>query len=290
MTSGILLIDKPIGITSFDVIRSLRKRLNIRKMGHAGTLDPFASGLLVVAMGEATKALSEFLLDAKEYEAELHLGATSSTDDPEGEIKNQETESRKQISEQEFKKTLQHFIGKIQQTPPVYSALKVAGKRAADRVRAGEDMGEAIRAKTREVEILELRMTKYEFPKATVHVRCSTGTYIRSLARDIGQELKCGAYLTLLRRTAVGCFRAQDASTLENVTEKDIISLKPEMFPFPSIEVTEEEEQEIRQGRSIPNYELQITNESKVSLFRKNHIVAFATVQDGKIQPRRVFQ
>lgn len=214
--SGLLLIDKPVGISSFGVIRKIRKILNIRKIGHGGTLDPFASGLMILGVNKGTKLLSQFLHADKTYIGEFYFGATSTTDDPEGEISY--TQNVQPFSQGELEKVLPEFIGKILQTPPVYSALKIQGKRSCDRVRSGEDMTEEMEKKTREVEIYSIKILGFDFPKVTLEVHCGGGTYIRSLARDLGEKMDTGAYLLNLRRTGIGEFTTEEAEKIEEAT------------------------------------------------------------------------
>jgi len=211
----VLLVDKPSDWTSFDVVAKLRGALKKKylennkdskriKVGHAGTLDPFATGLLLVLIGDATKDQDGFMKLDKEYEATLKFGFTSTTGDPEGELR-KGSERIPKISEIEsvFKK----FSGKIKQTPSVYSAIKIKGRPAYEYARAGEK----VKIKSRIIEIYELRIMNYEYPILKIKVGCSSGTYIRTLAEDIGEELGVGAYLTALRRTRIGDYSIKDA-------------------------------------------------------------------------------
>ncbi|MFW5769835.1 MAG: tRNA pseudouridine(55) synthase TruB [Spirochaetota bacterium] len=202
-------MDKPAGITSFDVIRRLRKQLHIKKAGHCGTLDKWASGLLVICTGRTTK-LATFLIEGKkEYTGTVVLGTITDTCDADGEV----LETRDVPDEvfDEVSKIPVAFSGKIQQVPPRYSALKIEGKRASDRVRGGEEL----EMKPRPVEIHSLVIEKVDIENRTLQIRviCSKGTYIRSLARDIGEMLGTGAYLAELRRTRSGKFKVEQAVT-----------------------------------------------------------------------------
>lgn len=210
-----LLIDKPADWTSFDVVAKIRgtartisgnKKI---KVGHAGTLDPFATGLLIVLIGDETKKQDIYMKQDKEYEATLFLGATSTTGDPEGDITPQECEKPGQKA---IVASLEALQGTISQTPPIYSAIKVDGKRAYKLARAGE-MPEM---KPREVVIHEIELLGYDFPELNIRVSCSSGTYIRTLAEDIGKALGCGAYLTALRRTKIGDYGIKNAVTVDN--------------------------------------------------------------------------
>jgi len=199
---GIFAVYKPKGPTSHDVIERLRKETGIKKIGHAGTLDPLASGVLVVGVGrEATKQLATIVKKEKEYLAVIKLGETSTTDDEEGQKK--ESPISKKPNYKEVERVVQKFEGKILQTPPAYSAVKIKGKEAYKLARRGQkpNLG------PRPVEIKEIKILKYQWPYLKLKVITGPGVYIRSLARDIGRELETGAYLAELERTRVGDFR-----------------------------------------------------------------------------------
>lgn len=208
---GIFAVNKPAGITSHDVIYALRRKTGIKRIGHAGTLDPLASGVLVVAIGrEYTKQLEKHVKSEKEYIAEIFLGQTSTTDDMEGDKKivNQAL----QPSLEDIKNTIKQFIGKIMQTPPSYSAIKVGGKVAYKQARRGE----ALELAPREVEIKDIEILDYEYPVIKLKITCGKGVYIRSLARDIGEKLKTGGYMQSLIRTRVGNYTLDKAVKLED--------------------------------------------------------------------------
>jgi len=215
-----LLIDKDAGWTSFDVVAKVRNISGEKKVGHAGTLDPFATGLLIVLVGkDATKRQDEFMKQDKEYEATLALGKTSSTGDPEGEI------SEFPINNIQFpmldsgqarmtvEKVLKQFIGEIDQIPPAHSAIKINGKKAYELARKGIDP----KLKPRKVHINDLTILDYSWPFLIIRVQCGSGTYIRSLAADIGEALGAGAYLTELRRTKIGKFDVKDAKKVSEI-------------------------------------------------------------------------
>lgn len=203
----ILFIDKPSGMTSFDVIRELRKKLGIRKMGHAGTLDPLATGLLIIALGSATKRINEFMNLPKEYEVLIEFGKVSNTYDADGEI----TEGTPcEVSRADFEKVLKEFLGSIQQMPPAYSAKKIKGERAYDLARKGME----VILEARPVVIHELEIVDWNLPLVRLRVACSKGTYIRSLAHDLGQKLGCGGYVKELRRTKIGEYSVEKAQKL----------------------------------------------------------------------------
>ncbi len=208
-----LLIDKTAGITSHDVVDRVRKIFQTRRVGHAGTLDPFATGLLIVGVGAATKELSKYVGLNKTYVATARLGATSTTDDPEGKIS--ATAYCLQPTASDIEHTIAKFRGGHIQTTPLYSAKKVGGKKMYELARTG--LGDTVKRPTQRVTIYALRTTHYRWPTLTFEVTCSSGTYIRALARDIGEALGCGAYLTQLRRTRIGSFRIEDAKTIDSL-------------------------------------------------------------------------
>lgn len=232
MIEGFLLIDKPSGPTSHDVVdrirallRPLTSDLRPPKVGHTGTLDPFATGLLILGIGQATKSLGKLVGLDKEYEATLRLGAVSETYDRTGKI----TESAelhfwsgriKNVTfELEVKKILKQFTGTIQQIPPMYSAKKVGGKKLYELARKGIE----IERKPSTIMLHSMIVLDYKPPLLQLRVRCSSGTYIRSLTQDIGQALGCGAYLEELRRTAIGPFRIENATPLASITSQTIL-------------------------------------------------------------------
>lgn len=205
----ILFIDKPSGITSFDVIRQLRRKLGIQKMGHAGTLDPLATGLLIIGLGKATKELSKYMNLDKEYEVLIEFGKISTTYDADGKITGVIASSAG-VDRLRFEFILKNFVGEIQQIPPAFSAKRIKGRRAYDLARRGETVSlAAITVRVENIEILE-----WNWPLVRLSVRCSKGTYIRSLAHDLGQQLGCGGYVKELRRSAIGNFHVRDAMPL----------------------------------------------------------------------------
>lgn len=208
----IVLIDKPTRISSFGVVAKVRARLRDElghkvKVGHTGTLDPFATGLLILLTGKMTKKSAEFLKLDKVYEATLKLGYVSTTGDPEGKIMKVSGDCF-EISE--ITKVLELFVGKISQVPPKFSAIKINGQRAYKLARAEKDF----EIPAREVEIYEIKVLEYKYPELKIRVHCSSGTYIRALARDVGEKLGTGAYLTELRRIRVGDYDVRDAVKL----------------------------------------------------------------------------
>ena len=212
--AGFIIINKEVGPTSHDIIYKLRKITGIKKIGHAGTLDPLASGILVVAIGrEATKNISKFVKQDKKYIATLYLGATTDTYDAEGAVR-QETNNKKQITKKDIQDILLKFVGKQEQLPPMYSAKKVGGKKLYDLARKGVE----IKRKPSLVEINDIDLLEYDWPILKINVHCSSGTYIRSLTHDIGERLGCGAYLAGLERVESGVFNIKQARKIKELT------------------------------------------------------------------------
>lgn len=211
----IILIDKPAGLSSFGVVARVRRHLSMEagkkvKVGHTGTLDPFATGLLILLANKATKLSNQFLKLDKWYEATICLGKTSTTGDPEGEITDQHVEAIPTF--EEVKTVVSKFVGKITQTVPVFSAVKINGQRAYQLARRGEEVS----MPTREVEIYTIEILSYNYPELVIRTHVSSGTYIRTLGEDIGKALGVGAYLTALRRTQVGDYQIENAVKLSD--------------------------------------------------------------------------
>jgi tRNA pseudouridine55 synthase len=216
-TSGLLLIDKPAGITSFDIIRALRRQTGVRKIGHAGTLDPLATGLMLMLFGEACKKASQLSGLDKAYEAEITLGFNSTTGDAEGELNKI---SDREPSLDEVQLNLSKFMGEIEQIPSQYSAIKIKGKAAYKYARKGQ----AVEIPSRKVTIHDLSLQSFEYPKLKVEARVSSGTYIRTLAEDVGRALETGAYLSALRRVKVGEYEIAESHKLSGVTKENLDS------------------------------------------------------------------
>ena len=219
ISGKVLLIDKPIKWTSFQVINKIRwlikNKYSIKKIkvGHAGTLDPLATGLLIICTGKKTKEISKFQNQTKEYSGEILLGSTTPSFDLETEFDN--TYNTNHLTEKLILETTKKFLGKIQQKPPIYSAIKKDGKRLYESARKGIK----IDIDSREIEIHKFLITKINLPNIEFEVKCSKGTYIRSLANDLGIELKCGATLTSLKRTKIGEFDLKNSISVEEFTK-----------------------------------------------------------------------
>jgi tRNA pseudouridine55 synthase len=209
----VLLINKPLEWTSFDVVRKIRNQLKIKKVGHAGTLDPLATGLLILCTGKFTKRINEFMAQEKEYTGTMTLGAMTPTFDLESEPQN--FKSLEGLSFENIQLASRAFIGRIAQVPPAHSAIKVNGKRVYELARKGQE----VIMEPRHITISEIEITRFELPEVDFRVVCSTGTYIRSLANDWGASLGCGGYLSALCRTRIGAFDLKEAMNMEQAAE-----------------------------------------------------------------------
>ena len=246
---GIVIVDKPQDWTSQDVVSKLRGVLGTRRIGHGGTLDPMATGVLPVFVGRATRGVEFFEHAEKTYEAVLQLGLTTDTEDTSGTV----LERRDvHISETEFAEILTQFRGKIMQTPPMYSALKINGQKLVDLARKGQ----VVERKPREIEIFQLDLLEFGGDTARLRVRCSKGTYIRTLCKDIGEALGCGGCMAALRRVQAGEYTIEEAVPLQELLETENAQqyLRPvdTMFRnFPAVTLTEKQELRCRNGNSF---------------------------------------
>lgn len=270
--NGILLIDKPVGKTSHDIIYAVRRALQIKRVGHAGTLDPMATGVLVVLVGKATK-VSDFLLNKdKRYCAGILLGCETDTYDMEGKIIQS---CKPTVSKEEFESVLGQFTGTQIQVPPMFSAIKQNGKKLYEMARKGIE----VERQGREITIHSLKLLSFDGIHAQVEVHCSKGTYIRSLAHDIGVTLGCGACLESLKRTASGRFSIENAVSLEQLEQGDF-SLIPthSVFSYPSVTVDKEQEKRIRNGAPVI-YQEAIFNEKLKVFSEKGHFLCTAIAE-----------
>ncbi|MBC8075696.1 MAG: tRNA pseudouridine(55) synthase TruB [Chloroflexales bacterium] len=251
---GFLNIDKPAGMTSHDVVARVRRLLRQKRVGHAGTLDPAATGVLVVALGQATR-LVEYVQDEtrKRYQAMVRLGVTTTTDDAEGEPL--DTAPVPRLDQEQLEAALTRFRGAIQQVPPMYSALHHQGQRLYELARAGQ----TVDLPARSVHVYELHLRELSLPNVVLEIECGKGTYVRSIARDLGAALGCGAHLAALRRTAVGTFGIAQALTLEQLEQAaaaglaGVQLLPPEtaVSDWPQITLDEQQTAYVRNGRPI---------------------------------------
>lgn len=271
---GILVIDKPLGITSHDVVNRVRRALGTRRVGHAGTLDPLATGALVVAVGPATRFLQYLPLEPKVYEGTIRFGQTTLTQDREGEV----TEERPVPDDLEARlvEVCPDFVGEIQQIPPMYSAVKKAGQPLYAYARRGED----VEREPRTVYLDELSLLGREGPEVRVRVVCSGGTYVRTLAHDLGEAVGCGAHLSGLSRTAVGRFTLDHAVPLEAITPESLIPLHEALPPLRMVPINDAQVRMVREGQDVRVRES--FDDRVVALVNPGgHVVAVARPQPG---------
>ncbi|KAB8143238.1 tRNA pseudouridine(55) synthase TruB [Chloroflexia bacterium SDU3-3] len=287
---GFLNIDKPAGMTSHDVVARLRRLARQKRVGHAGTLDPAATGVLVVALGQATR-LIEYVQDEtrKSYRATVRLGATTTTDDAEGEVG--VVRPVPALAQADLAQALAPFQGHIQQVPPMYSALHHEGQRLYDLARAGVTLD----LPARPVVIYQIDLVELRLPDVVLDITCGKGTYIRSIARDLGAALGCGAHLAALRRTAVGTFVVAQAATLEAL-EQGQPALAEVLLPaehavrdWPAVALDAEQAAFVRNGRPL------LLPDAPAGERARAHgpggeLLATLQLQDGRWQPTKVFQ
>ncbi|HNR02904.1 MAG TPA: tRNA pseudouridine(55) synthase TruB [Anaerolineaceae bacterium] len=288
--SGVLVVDKPIGMTSHDVVQIIRKGSNIRRAGHTGTLDPRASGVLVVLIGPAVR-LSEYVSASdKRYQAVIMLGTTTDTYDADGKTT---SSSPVNITEEQFDTELQKFVGQIEQVPPPYSAVKVHGQKAYDMARRGE----VVELEPRIINVYNLELLEWAPPEVVIDVYCSSGTYVRSLVNDLGARLGCGATLTGLRRTKSGRFTLRDAVPLRKLNEafsdgswyQYLIPAADALADWPMVELNDHEVDSIKHGIRIPAAD---DKQKKVcGVSGQGELVALLELDEEKMewQPRKVF-
>jgi tRNA pseudouridine55 synthase len=291
--SGILLVDKPPGPTSHQVVGRVRKVTGTRRVGHAGTLDPFASGLLLVLLGPSTR-LSEYLLGLdKEYRVEMRLGVETTTHDPEGEIVS-ESPDWAGVTTAALEAAVGELQGPILQRPPRFSAKKVKGESAHRRARRGEE----VELTPVEVTVYRMEVEEVQLPVVRMWLRCSSGTYVRALARDLGRTLGVGAHLTGLRRTSVGSFTVdqalhpdelEDSGTLEN----HLVSPSRALAHLPMYEVRLQEADRLRRGQFLPIGDqaggTELPEGLPVRVLQNGELVAVAYRAGERLRPRKVF-
>lgn len=283
---GFLNVDKPKDMTSHDVISVLRKITKIKQIGHAGTLDPFATGVLPVSIGKATR-LIEYLEDDKGYLAEITFGQTTDTYDVDGKVT---FKCNTKVTLQDIALGLKSFEGEISQMPPVYSAIKVNGKKLYEYARKGQE----VKIEPRKVFIEKITLQDFdeESQTALVLIKCSKGTYIRSIAHDLGQNLKVGAYLSKLTRTQGGKFLIKDSVKLGDLTSIEDVKnnlLKPlDVLTLPKLEITEEEHKKVLMGQTI-----KLSDKNNISplliLVYNNEVSAVGILDDNTVKVKKVF-
>jgi tRNA pseudouridine55 synthase len=293
MQSGILLIDKPEGVTSFQVVRRARRALKIKKIGHLGTLDPLATGLLPLCLQEATKLVPYLMPQPKVYRAQVRLGVTTTTQDAAGEVV---ATCEALPAPAQIYPAAAALVGELTQIPPSYSALRYRGERAYRLARRGE----AVELPPRRVTVYELTVNEVALPEVTITVKCSQGTYIRTLAQDLGAALGCGAHLAALRRLAVGPWRVEEALPLARLTELGREQLEPRIIPLSHclpglrpVEVGLAEARRLRQGQVLMHPAEDLQEGEQVRVLAETQLVAVAQVRSRAPQavlaPMRVF-
>lgn len=293
--SGALVVDKPVGMTSHDVVQAIRNGTGLRRAGHTGTLDPRASGVLVILVGPAVR-LSEYVSASdKRYQAIIRLGGSTDTFDAEGKVT--PTKDPVNVTETQFEEALKTFIGEIEQTPPPYSAVKVQGRKAYEMARKGEEVD----LEPRKITVHHLEVLEWTPPEVVIDVHCSSGTYVRSLANDLGVKLGCGAYLVGLRRTKSGRFSLRDSVPLRKLQEaftagnwyQYLIPAAEALGDWPAVELNPDEVEGVRHGHRV-----KVVGETTVTKVRgvstQGELVALmelATGEDGspEWQPKKVF-
>jgi len=282
-TDGVVLVDKPSGWTSHDVVARVRKLAGTRRVGHAGTLDPMATGLLIVGVGRATRLLGHLAARDKDYDATMRLGVVTSTDDAEGEEVSRSDAA--DVSDDVLASTVAKFVGDIDQVPSTVSAIKVDGVRAYKKARSGE----AVALAARRVHVAELHVLARRGDDVDLRVTCSTGTYVRALARDIGAELGVGAHLTALRRTRIGGFTIDAARTLDELASQFVIQPIAEVAArtFPVWQVDDETAKRLGMGQRLAPAGLAAGPVAAVS--PDGSLVALVEERDDAIRPVTVF-
>ena len=287
MSDGFLVVDKAGGMTSHDVVAVGRKALGTRKVGHAGTLDPMATGILVLGFGNGTRLLQYITDGDKSYVATVVLGASTVTDDKEGEVLKSTDASK--VNDADIEKVLKAMIGTIAQRPSTVSAVKVGGERAYDRVRAGETFElEARNVTITQLDILAIRHLE-KTTEVDIEVTCSAGTFIRAIARDLGDELKVGGHLSSLRRTRVAGFTEKDAVSFEDLKAQNFTALAladVARITFTPRELTLEEVQELSFGRALSENGNTVIN---AALSPDNRLIALLKDEGDKAKPIAVF-
>jgi tRNA pseudouridine55 synthase len=294
--SGALVVDKPVGMTSHDVVQAIRNGTSLRRAGHTGTLDPRASGVLVILVGPAVR-LSEYVSASdKRYQAIIRLGGTTDTYDAEGKFT--PTTDPSNITEEQFEEALKTFVGEIEQTPPPYSAVKVQGRKAYEMARKGEE----VELEPRTITVHHLEVLEWTPPEVVIDVHCSSGTYVRSLANDLGQKLGCGAYLVGLRRTKSGKFTLRDAVPLRKLQEaftagnwyQYLIPAAEALGDWYAIELSPDEVEAVRHGHRVKAKPEDVLQEKVRGVSTQGELVALmvpAVGEDGspEWQPKKVF-
>jgi len=286
---SVLLVDKPEGPTSHDVVQTVRRALGVRRVGHTGTLDPFASGLLILCVGRATRLVEYFHILSKTYSAVARLGAGTDTDDLTGKVTT-ESDHWKALAREDVERALGRLHGDQAQVPPAYSAKKVRGRRAYDSARAGEFVSLA----PRPVRVHRITATRIELPEIEFEAEVSTGTYVRALARDLGRVLGCHAHLTSLRRTSIGPFSVRDAAQLSDVEAGTPppgagLSAARALSWLPVRRLDPAEVVEVEHGRALAEVRVSSDPESPVAMVSGDRLVAVGRRCAEGLRPEKVF-
>jgi tRNA pseudouridine55 synthase len=291
--NGILLLDKPTGLTSNAALQQVKKLFRARKAGHTGSLDPLASGLLPICLGEATK-VSAFLLDAdKQYQVTCKLGERTTTADAEGEVV--ETRPVDGVSEKQLRKVMAHYLGDIEQIPPMYSAVKHQGQRLYKLARQGIE----VEREPRPITIHEMNLLDFQLPLAEISLRCSKGTYVRTLVEDIGEELGCGAHVTGLRRLGVGPYNETGLVTLstleqlrakggEAALDKLLLPMESGLAQWPGVRLSSDAAFYLRQGQPVLVPHAPTTGWVRLYVGEKQFLGVGEIQDDGRVAPRRL--
>lgn len=291
-SGGVILVDKPAGPTSHDVVAVARRVLGTPRVGHAGTLDPLATGLLLLCVGPTTR-LVQFLIGLpKDYLARVRLGVRTTTDDPEGDVE-ATSEGWRELDPGTLDAALSALRGRTWQTPPRFSAKKIGGVAAHYRARRGE----AVALAPVEVDVLDLELLEWQPPDLELRVCCSSGTYVRALARDLGEALGTGAHLSALRRTAIGKFRVEEAVTLAGLGDPSLVE-RACMTPaaavahLPWVEVGPEDAVRLSQGQAVAFVGPMASSplpDGPVAVLSGRTLIAVAEREGGRLRPRKVF-
>ena len=283
---GIAVVDKPAGMTSHDVVDEVRRRFKTKKVGHAGTLDPDATGVLIIGIGRATRLLTFTQEGPKRYRARVKFGVTTSTQDASGEVISERVPD---FSEEDLRGVIDRFTGVIDQVPPMVSAVKVGGERLYKKARRGEEVDRSARTVT--IYSLELINVDLEDRFADLDVECSGGTYIRTLAHDIGEALGCGAHLAALRRTAAGGFTEADLVALDALGESHLRPLGAAVGNLPRLDLEEEAARAVAHGQPLPLGAaglLDLANGDRVALFHEDDLLGIYVRREDSLAAERV--
>jgi len=299
---GVVVVDKPGGMTSAAVVARVKRALRVKRVGHTGTLDPMATGVLPLCLGEGTKLAGFLLADDKAYEATLELGVETDTLDADGQVTRERREAAAAVVEDALRECLTGFVGAIEQVPPMYSAIRHQGKRLHELARKGVE----VERPARPVVIHALELTGFDGPFARLRVHCSKGTYIRTLVADVGAALECGARLTQLRRTASGRFRIGDSVALESLDDRDLsleerrararahlVTPEVAVDTLATVQIEPDRVTQVRNGLQLGAEQIGLSEMAPKGPYRllneAGQLLAIAELSDGKLRYSRVF-